>query len=101
MSVLTVQREVEKLKERFIPKPKKEVWVHCQFAWNKDEPHGKYGGQLLEIYTGQYKAPSEREELEMLRESYADIPVAVRERAPYWSTWENFLEHNQCKCGKH
>jgi hypothetical protein len=101
MSVVTVQREVKKLRERLLPKPKKEVWVHCQFAWDRDKPHGKYGGQLLEIYTSQHKAPSEREELEMLRESYADIPVEVRERAPYWSTWEKFLEHNRCKCGKH
>lgn len=100
-TVVTVKKEVEKLRERILPKPKDELWVVSTFPWNRDEPHGKYGSQMLEIHTQKYKAVSEKQELEMLREHYANIPLKVRKRAPYWSTWEAYLEHNRCKCGKH
>jgi len=89
------------LERVFTPPIKDELWVVSTFPWNRDEPHGKYGSQKLEIHTQKYKAVSEEEELELLRETYAGIPLKVRKRCSYWRTWEIFLEHNRCKCGMH
>jgi len=44
-TVVTVKKEVEKLRERILPKPKDELWVVSTFPWNRDEPHGKYGSR--------------------------------------------------------
>lgn len=100
-SVVTVQKEVEKLKEKLVLKPKRELWVVTMFPWDSDKPHGKYGMQKLEIHSGKHEAVSEKEELKMLRETYDGIPVATRLNTDYWDTWEHFLKHSECRCGNH
>ena len=50
-SLLTVKKEVEKLREGVAPKAKDELWVVAMWPWDRDKPHGKYGMQKLEIHS--------------------------------------------------
>lgn len=98
-SLVTVKREVEELKQRIIPP--KDIWICTVLTWDKSQPHGKYGGQCLKMGTHECKAMSDEEEMSLLKEIYAGIPKKVRKRTDYWDSWDHFLEHSKCDCGKH
>jgi hypothetical protein len=95
-----VFKRIRKVEERFLPKVKEDLVVVWSFG-SSDEPHGKYGYRKIHIYTGEKEACTEEEEFEFLREAYESIPLQVRKRTQYWSSFQNFLAYRRCKCAVH
>jgi hypothetical protein len=95
-----ILRRVKKVEERFSPKVKDDLVVVWSFG-SSDEPHGKYGYRKVHLYTGLKEACTEEEEFEFLREAYESIPLQVRKRTQYWSSFQNFLAYRRCKCPVH
>ena len=100
MNNRAVIKRIRKIEERFLPKGKEDLVVVWSFG-SSDEPHGKYGYRKFHIYTGEKEACTEEEELEFLREAYESIPLKVRKRTQYWSSFQNFLAYHRCKCPVH
>jgi len=104
-SLVTIKKEVDKIKEKVALKHRDDLVIIFSFGPD-DEPHGKYGFRKLHVFeehqqNGKYEACSEEDELRMMRERYADMADEVKKNTPYWSTWEKFLEYHRCKCPLH
>ena len=100
MSNKTIIRRLRKIEEKLSLGQKEDVVIVWSFGPD-DEPHGKYGYRKFHIYTGLKEACTEEEEFEFLREAYEDVPLEARKRVKYWSSFQNFLEHQRCKCPLH
>ena len=106
---VVIKKEVEQLKKRLIPKKGKD-YLYAMPIY-KDQPHGKYGCQIVNFIAGTGKAPTEEQEIEALRNFYEGLPKHAKRHHKGdfpnchwdydWTTFEAYLKENECKCGKH
>ena len=95
-TALQIQREIERIRCRV--KPLKEIWIGFAFS-REDEPHSKYGCQILEVHTGRKAPMTEKDELKLLRKIYSELPDHTKRQAE-WPTFEKYLKEHECNCGE-
>jgi hypothetical protein len=91
---------LRRIEEKLAPNQEKDIVIVWSFG-PEDEPHGKYGYRKLHVYTGLKEACTEEEELRYLKQAYDDIPLESRKNVAYWSSFEDYLKHQRCKCPMH
>jgi hypothetical protein len=119
-SVVTVKKQVEEIKQRIMPKPRRDKVIAISSVFGSDDgPHGPYRNRKWHMmYDGvspepisYFEACTKDEEIAILKDYYEnDIPKHAKRQhegfagcwEPYsWATFEDFLENSRCKCGKH
>lgn len=96
----TIFRRLRKVEEKLSLEQREDIVIIWSFG-SENEPHGKYGYRKFHIYTGLKEACTEEEEFKLMREAYEDVPLKARKRVKYWSSFQNFVEHQRCKCPIH
>jgi len=103
-NLITIKKDIDKLKQRIFPKAPRYVNIISVFPFKREEPHGKYGGQIarwnLSFYEpNTYRAVSEDRELAIMKGMYDKLPDHCREPNHVWSTFEKYREYHRCTCG--
>lgn len=106
-SLVTVKKEVEKLKERLALKHRVDLVV-IMFFGDYDEPHGKYGIWKLHVHKEFWKdgqqceEPTLQEQLTILRDRWEENGHRQYSGDDHPQiSFEEFLKEYECKCGRH
>jgi len=110
MSIQNLRKEVEMLQSALTPNMKT---INLHFTYGDlDKPHGVMGHRIqqLTLFRGQetqkYYAVNYREEMEhYTKDAHTYLLSHNRhiknDPTHIWHTYENWIEYNRCKCGKH
>jgi hypothetical protein len=100
-SQASIKRDLDEIKARVLPKPPREIKIRFWYPFNKNDPHGTFGGCLYSFHAKRQETIPEEQEIRELREYYEnDIPEHCKQNLDHvWSSFEKYMEYYRCKCG--
>jgi hypothetical protein len=101
ISLSRLQGRVRRLEQTFAPSLPVDLVFVLSYG-GCDEPHGRYGycracWNSRDGFT-RFEPVSEVEELDIMRQCYAEVPAHCKEKGEVFETFEQYLSYHECKC---